>query len=63
MKAAPEFKKSPFWDIYNDKVKPGTSPDIKAELEKAYQDYLAEGQRELKEWDEASQAAIDKQKK
>jgi hypothetical protein len=63
MKAAPEFVKSPYWDIHTDKVKPGTPPDIRAELEKAYQEYLAEGQRELEEWDKASQALIDKQKK
>jgi hypothetical protein len=63
MKSAPEFVKSPYWDIYTDKVKPGTPPDIKAELEKAYQEYLAEGQREAKAWRDASQAAIDKQKK
>jgi len=63
MKAAPEFKKSPYWDIHTDKVKPGTPPDIKVELEKAYQKYLDEGQKRLKEWDEASQASIDAHKK
>jgi hypothetical protein len=63
MKAAPEFVKSPYWDIYTDEVKPGTPPDIKTKLEKAYQEYLAEGQREAKTWGDASQALIDKQKK
>jgi hypothetical protein len=63
MKSAPKFVKSPYWDIYTDKVKPGTPPDIKIELEKAYQEYLAEWQREAKAWRDASQATIDKQKK
>jgi hypothetical protein len=63
MKAASEFVKSPYWDIHTDKVKPGTPPDIKSALEKAYQEYLAEGQREIKAWAEASQALIDAQKK
>ena len=63
MKVAPEFKKSPYWDVYNDKVKPGTPPDIKAELEKAFQEYLAEGQREANEWLDAAQASIDARKK
>jgi hypothetical protein len=63
MKATPEFKKSPYWDIYTDKVKPGTPPDIKAAMEKAYQEYLAEGQKEAKAWRDASQALIDAQKK
>jgi hypothetical protein len=63
MKATPEFVKSPYWDIHTDKVKPGTPPDIKAELEKAYQEYLADGQREAKAWRDASQALIDAQKK
>jgi len=61
MKVAPEFVKSPYWDIYNDNVKPGTPPDIKAGLEKAFQEYLADGQREAKAWSDASQAWIDKQ--
>jgi len=63
MKAAPEFVKSPYWDIHTDKVKPGTPPDIKAKLEKAYQEYIAEKQKKLKAWNEASQALIDAQKK
>jgi hypothetical protein len=63
MKAAPEFVKSPYWDIHTNKVKPSTPPDIKVALEKAYKEYLAEGQRELKAWEEASQALIDAQEK
>jgi len=62
MKAAPEFVKSPYWDIHIDKVKPGTPPDIKAELEKAYQEYIAEKQKKLKAWNDASQALIDAKK-
>ncbi|MDR1252461.1 MAG: hypothetical protein LBK62_09880 [Treponema sp.] len=59
MKAAPDFVKSPYWDIYTDTVKPGAPPDVKAGLEKAYQEYLAEGRRRMKEWDDASQALLD----
>jgi hypothetical protein len=59
MKAVPEFKKSPYWDIHTSTVKPGAPPDVKAVLEKAYQEYLAEGQREAKAWRDASQAVID----
>jgi hypothetical protein len=62
MTAAPEFVKSPYWDVHTDKVKPGTPPDIKIELEKAYQEYLAEGQRKAKAWCDASQALIDAKK-
>jgi len=46
-----------------DKVKPGTPPDIKAGLEKAFQEYLAEGQREANAWLDAAQASIDAKKK
>jgi len=60
MKTAPEFKKSPYWDIHTDKVKPGTPPEIKAGLEKAFQEYLADGQKDAKAWFDAAQAAIDK---
>jgi hypothetical protein len=63
MKSAPEFVKSPYWNIHTDEVKPGTPPDIKAELEKAYQEYLADGQREAKAWFDASQAKKKKKKK
>jgi len=63
VKAAPEFVKSPYWDVHNDKVKPGTPPEIKAELEKAFTEYLAEGRREAKAWCDASQAWIDARKK
>jgi len=62
MRRAPEFIKSPYWDIHTDKVKPGTPPNIKTELEKAYKEYLAEGQRESKAWRDASQTLIDAQK-
>jgi len=62
MKCAPEFVKSPYWDIYTNKVKPDTPPDIKAKLEKDFQDYLAEGQREARAWFDAAQASIEKQK-
>jgi hypothetical protein len=63
MKTAPEFVKSPYWDVHTDKAKPGTPPDIKAALEKEYKEYLAEKQSRLKAWDEASQALIDANKK
>jgi len=36
MKTAPEFVKSPYWDVHTDKVKPGTPLNVKAELEKAF---------------------------
>jgi hypothetical protein len=62
MKRAPEFVKSPYWDIYTDTVKPGAPPDVKAGMEKAYQEYLAEGQRKAKEWHHASQALLDAQR-
>ena len=62
MKVAPEFVKSPYWDVHTDKVKPGAPPDIKAELEKAFQEYLAEGQREANEWFDAAQSSIDARK-
>jgi len=63
MKATPEFKKSPYWDFHNDKVKPGTPPEIKADLENAFQNYLAEGKKEAKAWLDAAQASIDAHKK
>lgn len=59
MKAAPEFVKSPYWDVYTDTVKPGTPPGVKAALEKAYQKYLSEGRQEAKAWHDASQAGMD----
>jgi hypothetical protein len=59
MKAAPEFVKSPYRDIYTDTVKLSAPPDLTAELEKAYQEYLAERQRKANAWLEAAQAAID----
>jgi len=61
MRTAPEFIKSPYWDIYTDKVKPDTPPGIRAELEKAYQEYLEKGKREANAWLDAAQASIDKQ--
>jgi hypothetical protein len=46
----PEFMKSPYWDIQTRKVKSDAPPEIRAELEKAYQEYHAEREREFQAW-------------